>query len=500
MKVLVTGGTGVVGKPAVDRLLEAGHSVRLFSRHAKRDSLLWRSGVTPFQGSIGKDEDVRGAAEGCDAVLHIAGIVDEIPPEITFDNINVNGTRRIVEEAQRARVRRLVYVSSLGADRGRSDYHRSKRAGEEMVQAFPGNWLICRPGNVYGPGDEVISYLLKLVRTLPVVPVIGGGDQPFQPIWAEDLGAALVAAVESDRPEREVLEVAGDEQVTLNGLLDLMERITDRHPTRVPVPESIALAGAEMAEWVGMEVPVRSDQIIMLLEENVIPPERHNALTAVLGVTPRPLAEGLTELADSLPEQLPSEGVGRLHRQRYWADIANSRLDADALFEVVRDEFSSLVPENLLEVGAERTPTRLKEGETLTMAIPLRGNVQVRVEEVAERSVTMSTVDGHHLAGVIHFTVEEVNGLIRFEIQSYSRPSRLLDALGMAAVGRQLQRATWTSMTEAVIRRSGGEAVDEVHTEASTLPEEEVERVEKWAEALVRKRQREDGEASPETR
>ncbi len=498
MHVLVTGGTGVVGKVAVDRLLEREHTVRLLSRHAERDKDLWEEGVEPYPGSVGRDEDVRGAAEGCRAILHIVGIVDEVPPEVTFENINVQGTRRIVEEAERAGVDRLVYVSSLGAERGTSEYHRSKHRGEEITQAFSGNWLVCRPGNVYGPGDQVISLLLKLVRTLPAIPIIGNGNQPFQPVWVEDLAAALALAVECPEPSRAVLELAGAEQVTLNGLLEIFERITDRHPQRIPVPEMIALAGAQVADWVGMEVPVNADQILMLLEENVIQPGKTNALTEVFGVTPIPLEKGLTKLADSLPEKLPSEGVGKLHRQRYWADIAGSRLDADQLFTMVCREFYTLVPSNLLEVGAEPgTPVTLEEGATLTLDIPLRGHIQVRVEEIANRGVTMSTVEGHHLAGIIRYLVREREGgrLIHFEVRSYTRASRLVDSLGMAAVGRRLQKTTWRSMVEEVVRRSGGEAVGGIEEQAGVLDEEEAAHVERWAEQRVIERRREQESA-----
>src|SRR5215218_5031048 len=164
MRVLVTGGTGVVGKPAVDHLLGRGHTVRLLSRNAERDAKQWPERVDPFEATVGDRASMRGAADGCDALLHIAGIVAEDPPEVTFQRVNVDGTRYLVEEAARAGVKRFVHVSSLGADRGESVYHRSKLASEEVAREFKGDWLILRPGNVYGPGDEVISLLLKMVR------------------------------------------------------------------------------------------------------------------------------------------------------------------------------------------------------------------------------------------------------------------------------------------------------------------------------------------------
>lgn len=493
MHVLVTGGTGVIGKPAVDTLLRQGHTVRLLSRHADRDRGLWNGGVEAHKGSVGSDADVRGAADGCDAVLHIAGIVDEIPPEVTFANVNVRGTRRIVDEAARAGVRRFVYVSSLGADTGKSQYHDSKRAGEDIARSFPGDWLILRPGNVYGRGDQVISLLLKMVRTLPVVPVIGGGDQPFQPIAADDLGAALALAVQPGTPSREVLELAGAEQVTMDDLLDLLGRITDTRPARFPVPEVLAMAGAQLADRIGMEVPINADQILMLLEENVIRPGRPNALTEVFGITPTPLAEGLAKLADTLPEKVPDQGVGPLQRQRYWADIRGSRLSADQLFDLVREQFYSLVPEGLLEVGAEPgTPVSLEEGSTLTLAVPLRGHIQVRVEEVADRAITCATVEGHHLAGIIRYLVTEEGGALRFEVRSYSRPSRLLDAVGMVTLGHWLQRTTWERTVEEVVRRSGGQAEDGVQTEETMLTEEEAAGVEHWTEGVIMARRRKD--------
>ena len=111
-------------------------------------------------------------------------IVAESPPDATFESVNVNGTRNLVRESERADVRRFVYVSSLGADRGESPYHKSKLRGEEVARTFDGSWIIIRPGNVYGSGDEQLSTILRMVRSLPAIPVIAGG----RPAVSADLG------------------------------------------------------------------------------------------------------------------------------------------------------------------------------------------------------------------------------------------------------------------------------------------------------------------------
>lgn len=494
MKVLVTGGTGVVGKAAVDCLLHAGHTVRLLSRHAESDARQWKANVEPHTGDVGSEEAVRGAAEGCDAVLHVAGIVSESPPDITFQNVNVDGTRRLCREARRAGVKRFIYVSSLGAERGESGYHQSKKAAEEVVRAeAPPGWLIVRPGNVYGPGDEVISLLLKMVRALPVVPVIGRGDQPFQPVWHEDLGLALARAVERDNPRETALDLSGPDITTTSEVIDLLEKLTGKRAIRLPIPEALARLGTGAAEAVGLDVRITDDQITMLTEENVIPPGGVNALTDTFGVTPLTLAEGLGRLVDTMPERLPTEGTGALERQRYWADIHGATCTGDELFELFRRQFREVAPDALLQVGAEPgSHQELAEGNTLTMALPLRGNIQVRVVEVADNTATCVTLQGHPLSGAIRFDVQEhPGGVLRFEIRSFTRPSDLVDLIGMRTFGKLAQKSTWRTVVSGMVDRSGGTAPDGVQEETTTLKGNDAEEVEQWVEGLVMRKRAE---------
>jgi len=486
MRVFVTGGTGVVGTAAVRSLVAHGHEVRLCSRNAERDVERWPRGVQACAGSVDDPASIRGSMDGCDAVVHIAGIVAEDPPEITFQRVNVEGTQNVLREAERAGVGRFIYLSSLGADRGSSDYHRSKRAAESLVRHFRGGWLILRPGNVYGPGDDVISLLLKMVRTLPAIPVIAGGDHPFEPIFADDLGEAIAISVGRPDLSRTTLELAG-ERTSMNDLLDRLSRITERTPLRIPLPSWLAEAGTRVAGAFGVDLPFNVDQVQMLVEENVISAGQTNALVTTFRITPTPLDDGLRMLADTLPEQTPADGTGRLHRRRYWADIAECSLTAPALFERFRTEFKTFMPEAAVEVGVERgTPCVPDEGETLTLGLPLRGNVQVRVLEVGERWMTFVTVEGHPLAAAIRFVTEDVgDNVVRFEIQTFDRAGSVVDAVMLAVVGDLLKDGTWRAVVRRVIEESDGRAPHGVQHSDEVLEGEEVELVERWAEALV---------------
>lgn len=495
MKVLVTGGTGVIGRAAVPELVRQGHTVRLLSRSPADDERQGPEGVEYWPANITDQDALRGCAEGCDLVLHVVGIMEESPPALTYQTVNVEGTRNIVREAERCRVGRFIYVSSLGAEAGTSPYHRSKRSAEEIVRGFAGGWIILRPGNVYGPGDDVVSLLLTMVRTLPVVPVIGSGDDKFQPIWVDDLAAALSESVRRTDIHGRMLELAGEDQTSLNEMLDKLCEITGRSPARVPIPPFLASAGISMASILGAKLPLTESQLTMLSEGNVIRTPGTNALTGVFKIKPTSVDSALRKLADAQPEQTPDTGVGALKRKRFWVDLAGSTLTAEELFARFRARFGELSPW-LMDLHAEPgTPTVLNKGTTITMALPVRGHVQVRVEELTPNEATLVTLAGHPLSGAIRFLSQQISDLIRFQIQVYDRPANLADWLMMRTVGEGVQARSWESLLQEMVRESGAKSASPIQREEEYLDQDQAERVEEWVKEVVadRKRDRQAG-------
>ncbi|HTJ24316.1 MAG TPA: NAD-dependent epimerase/dehydratase family protein [Gemmatimonadaceae bacterium] len=482
MRVLVTGGTGVIGESTVRALHAHGHQVRVLSRHAGRDERWWPSGVEGWAGDVSDEPSIRGSADGCDVVLHIAGIVDETPPERTFQRINIDGTRYVVLEAERGAVRKVIYVSSLGAERGSSAYQRSKFVAEDVVRTFTRDWLVIRPGAVFGPGDAHASVLLQMVRALPAVPTIGDGNQPIQPIWHEDFAEVLVAAVERDDLRCRTLEIAGAERTSQNDLVRRFREVTGRPAVQLPLPELVASWGLRALEIAGVEVPFNEQQLQMLQEGSALQSGTPNALTEVFGVTPTPLDEMVRRLAVEQPEQLPSDGVGTLTRKRFWIDIRGGSFDADRLFAYVRGHLPDLLGPTI-DVKEADGGGLLDEGDTVTLGIPVRGESQVRVAEVMDRRLTLLTVAGHPIAGAVRFLVERRDDAIRFEIQVYDRAATVIDQVMMRTVGEWLQRRAWLSMAERVARASGGSAGD-VQSSSEELTDRELELVDEWASTL----------------
>ncbi|MDF3065187.1 MAG: NAD-dependent epimerase/dehydratase [Polyangiaceae bacterium] len=426
--------------------------------------------------------------QGCEAVIHSAGIISETASS-TFESVNVGGTRAIIAAAEAAGVRRLIYISSLGAERGESAYHASKREAEAATHRFSREWVVLRPGNVYGPGDQVISILLKMVRVVSMVPGIDGGDHPFQPIWVEDLGKAMAESVTLAGLEGRTLELAGPDRTSLNDLAQRLGTLTGRAAPSVPMPGFLAVLGARALTAIGIGAPLDGGQIQMMKEGNLLAPGQ-NALEPVFGITPTSLDVGLKRLADDTPEQTMDEGVGSLVRRHVWVDIVDSKLSSEALFERFCARFGEMTPWHV-GVGVEPgSDVQVRYGVTLTMSLPLRGHVQVRVVELTATCLTLATLQGHALAGVVRFRMEQLPSGLRFHVEVHDRPASVVDWLAMSTAGGAVQVATWRATADKLLEESGGTSPDGVKSESEVVRGAERERVEAWAKSLVDSRLR----------
>jgi nucleoside-diphosphate-sugar epimerase len=183
----MTGATGFVGRRTLDHAVERGHQVRALTRRPQppRDGVTWVAGSLDRPGAL---------AEGADAMLHIAGVVNA-PDRAGFAAGNIEGTRSIAAAAERAGVRRFVHVSSLSArEPGLSNYGWSKAEGESVVRASSLHWNLIRPPAVYGPGDMELLDVFRIAR-LRLVPTPPPGG--IAVIHVDDLARLLVVSAEA---------------------------------------------------------------------------------------------------------------------------------------------------------------------------------------------------------------------------------------------------------------------------------------------------------------
>ncbi len=286
--ILVTGGSGFIGRRVVSRLGEAGHRVRVLARGQRQADL--PDGVESVQVNVVSGQGLSQAMDGVQKVVHLVAIIRESRDQ-TFRGVIRRGTERTVEAAKVAGVKKFVYVSAIGAqDNPTYPYLHAKWQAERAVTLSGLKHTILRPSIVFGAGDEFINALAGLVRYNPVVPVAGDGKARFQPIWVEDLVTCIVACLDEGAHDGETLEVGGPEHLTYDEMLDTVKDALGRSRLKAHVPLAVMRPLAQAMEWLLAKPPVTREQLKMLALDNTT---ETDSVMRSFGVQPRRLADSL---------------------------------------------------------------------------------------------------------------------------------------------------------------------------------------------------------------
>ncbi len=294
MKVFVTGGTGFVGREILGQLLSAGHEVRALVRDGSQDKLAGHRNLETHIGDVTDAASLVGALDGCDAVIHLVGIIREFPGRgITFKKMHVTATENILEACDEQGVQRFLHMSSNGTrERGTTAYHRTKWQAEELVRASGLDWTIFRPSLIFGRGSEFVKMLTELIRRVPVVPVIGDGQYRMQPVSVAQVAVSFVKALAMPESIGKTYHQGGSESYTYDAILDLTGKAMGRKQvTKVHQPLFMIKPMIKMLQ--GFEqFPITEDQLKMLVEGNVCDPDEW---AQAFGLVPISYAEGIGE-------------------------------------------------------------------------------------------------------------------------------------------------------------------------------------------------------------
>lgn len=271
--VTVFGGSGFIGRHVIRALADRGWRVRNACRRPDLAQHLQPLGsvgqIVSVQANLRNEASVRAACAGADAVINLVAIMHESGRQ-TFDEVHVEGARRVAEAARAAGATSLVHISALGANaESASRYARSKAAGEDAVlKAYP-DAVVMRPSVVFGPEDEFFNRFASLARFTPVLPLIGGGRTRFQPIFAGDVAEAVAAALDGKARKGGTYELGGPEIRTLRQVFEYILQITGRKRLLAPLPFFAASFKAGFLELLPKPI-LTKDQVTLLKSDNVV--------------------------------------------------------------------------------------------------------------------------------------------------------------------------------------------------------------------------------------
>ncbi len=281
MRIVVTGGTGFIGREVVKRLLETpGDEIVVTSRDPERADL-WGGRVQRVQAFAGDAISLGKAFTGADVVVHAIQFpnhpVEDQKRGRTYLEVDGKGTEVAAGVAKKLGVRRFVYLSGAGAGQGRPQpWFQAKDRAEAAIRASGMEHVLLRPSWIYGPGDRSMNRFVFFCRYLPVVPVIGNGKTPVQPISVQDVARCVAEAVRRDDGKDKALELGGPERLTMDEIIRTVQKVLGRRRPLLHHPAPL------------MKLLVRP---MALLPEPILSPTAIDFILQEVDVDPRPAVD-----------------------------------------------------------------------------------------------------------------------------------------------------------------------------------------------------------------
>jgi uncharacterized protein YbjT (DUF2867 family) len=222
--ILVTGGTGFIGQYLIRHLVEMDRPVRTLLKPSPKSPKLPRGvSIEAAVSSLKDERSLRAAMKDVDVVIHLAGS-ERLGSRSDLEGVDVEGTRMVAEVAAQAGVKRIIYLSHLGADRA-SAYPvlKAKGIAENFIAQSGIDYTILRTAPVFGPGDQFTTSLVKIIRLSPGIFLMPGkGDSLIQPIWVGDLVFCVGMALENPDAANRIYSLGGGEYFKFSEVIEIL--------------------------------------------------------------------------------------------------------------------------------------------------------------------------------------------------------------------------------------------------------------------------------------
>ncbi len=226
--ILVTGGTGFIGRNLIRTLVQQGEQVRVLLRPSKTSPNFPKGiAIEVAVSSFSDQRSLRAALKDVDIVFHLAG-AERYGVKGNLNQIDVEGTSTLLRAAQDSKIKRFFYMSHHGADRGSAfPVLKAKGIAESWIINSGIPYTIFRTDAVFGPGDQFTVPLVRLLRISPgFILIPGEGTALVQPLWIKDLITCLILSMDETKMINRMLAIGGIETLSYREILNMIMKET----------------------------------------------------------------------------------------------------------------------------------------------------------------------------------------------------------------------------------------------------------------------------------
>lgn len=255
MKIFVTGATGFTGSRVAPLLLKNGFEVRCLYRASSDRSQLPQSEIEWVLGDVSDFQSLTSAMQGTDALVNIA-------------SLGFGHADSIIRAAKDAGIQRAVFISTTAIFTQLKASSKKVRVAAELAIETSGlDYTILRPTMIYGsPRDRNMWRLIKFMRLSPIVPIFGDGKYLQQPIFVDDVAAAVLGCLKADVAIGKSYNIAGKQAITYNEVIDTIAKAMKKRVWKLHVPSKPVVAMLSFFERIHIPFPIKAEQVLRLNE------------------------------------------------------------------------------------------------------------------------------------------------------------------------------------------------------------------------------------------
>ncbi|MCI0553631.1 MAG: NAD-dependent epimerase/dehydratase family protein [Anaerolineae bacterium] len=256
MKVFVTGATGFAGSRVVPLLLQNGFQVRCLCRLTSDRSLLLQPEIEWASGDLSDTPALTASIQGTDALVNIA-------------SLGFGHAESILSAAMKAGIERAVFISTTAIfTQLNANSKKVRVAAEHAIENSGLKYTILRPTMIYGsPRDRNMWWLIRFMRTSPIVPVFGDGNSLQQPVYVDDVSQAIVNCLLKDQTICKNYNIAGKHPLTYNEVIDTIARQMKKRVGKIQIPSRPVISLLRLFERMRIPFPLKAEQVLRLNED-----------------------------------------------------------------------------------------------------------------------------------------------------------------------------------------------------------------------------------------